>query len=122
MSAVLMVRAGDHWSLRMSRHIAPDWEEMFGCLGGGAGADAQSLYRLFIMNMEHGWAISAVPHAPNLGDELHFGGLEWVGGWDLDVDLEDAFLVGGPVGTRDGAREVVEARAYGAVRGRKSER
>ncbi len=29
-----MVRAGDHWSLRISRHMAPDCEEMFGCLPG----------------------------------------------------------------------------------------
>jgi hypothetical protein len=31
MRAVLMVRAGLHWSLRMSRQIAPVFEEMFGC-------------------------------------------------------------------------------------------
>ena len=27
-----MVRAGDHWSFRMSRQIAPVCEEMLGCL------------------------------------------------------------------------------------------
>jgi hypothetical protein len=41
-SAVLMVRAGDHWSFRMSRQIAPVCEETFGCHtrqeeGGGRG-------------------------------------------------------------------------------------
>ena len=37
--AVFMVSAGDHWSFRMSRQMAPVCEEMLGChtLRGGAG-------------------------------------------------------------------------------------
>lgn len=37
MRAVLMVRAGDHWSFRISRHMAPDCEDMLGCLPGREG-------------------------------------------------------------------------------------
>ena len=33
----MMVRAGDHWSFRMSRQMAPDCDEMFGCLPGREG-------------------------------------------------------------------------------------
>jgi len=30
-SAVLIVKAGDHWSFRISKQMAPVWDETFGC-------------------------------------------------------------------------------------------
>jgi len=47
-----MVRAGDHWSLRMSRQMAPDCDEMFGCLSGGGGRGGWEGGR------KEGWATS----------------------------------------------------------------
>jgi len=140
MRAVLMVRAGDHWSFRISRHMAPDCEDMFGCLPGREGGRREDgkreggsygqlgLREKVVHNIPQRKAFPTFPsspstmsppltlllclcsvHAPYLGQELHLGRLEGVGGWDVDVNFEDAFGVRRTVGPRDGPGQMVQA-------------
>jgi len=76
----LIVSAGDHWSLRMSRQMAPVCDEMFGC-------------QIFVRNLEKervdgadGRARARKPGgAP--ADALHLRRLEGVARRDRDADL-----------------------------------
>ena len=52
-NAVLIPSAGDHWSFRMSRQIAPVWLDMLGC---------QTLVMNFIFGGSYGyWSLRSMP-------------------------------------------------------------
>lgn len=60
MSAVLMPSAGDHWSFKMSRQMAPVWLEMLGC---------QTLVMNFILGGVYGYCASSSMSTRNVPPE-----------------------------------------------------
>lgn len=58
-----MVRAGDHWSLRISKQMAPDCDEMFGCLPGREGGRMGGKEEGGMSEKVEGWGDFSKDHA-----------------------------------------------------------
>lgn len=91
-STLLIVRAGDHWSLRMSRQMPP-------ALGQGKWEWVGGVF---------GWLPAWLRASPvdvgvvDLGGERDLGRLEGVLGGELDVQEEHPALVRRVIGSQDG--------------------